>query len=430
MTEPSPQPRRAVIIAVGSELLTPLRTDTNSLFVTARLNELGIEVVAKLIVGDRRDQLSAAIRENLSRADILVLTGGLGPTDDDVTRQAAADALGLTLREDPAIVEKIRERFARRGAEMPAVNRVQAQVPVGASVLPNPNGTAPGLWIEQAGRRVVLLPGPPREMQPMLVAALDERLAPLCGSARLYRRVLGIAGRSESQVEQVAQPVYSAWAAWQPPISTSILAAPGQIELHLSVRAAAEEEARQALERATDEMLAVLGDAVFSTDGRPLEQVVGDMLRARFWRMATAESCTGGLTASRLTDVAGSSDYVERGVVCYSNRSKTDLLGVPDDLIERHGAVSEEVGLAMAEGIRETSGVEVGVGITGIAGPGGGSEQKPVGTVVVAVAFPGGTRVRRFLFLGARAQVKFQASQAALDMVRRALAEFLPAPGA
>ncbi len=430
MTQSSSPPRRAVIIAVGSELLTPLRSDTNSLFVTARLNELGIEVVAKLIMGDHRDQLSAAIRENLLRADVLVLTGGLGPTDDDVTRHAAADALGLTLREDPAIVESIRERFARRGVEMPAVNRVQAQVPIGASVLPNPNGTAPGLWIEQEGRHIVLLPGPPREMQPMLVSALDERLAPVCAGARLYRRVLGIAGRSESQVEQVAQPVYSGWTAWQPPISTSILAAPGQIELHLSVRAADQERAWSSLDRATDEMLAVLGSDVFSTDGRPLEQVVGEMLRGRFWRVATAESCTGGLLASRLTDVAGSSDYVERGVVCYSNRAKTDLLGVPDEIIRRHGAVSEDVGVAMAEGIREIAGVEVGVGITGIAGPGGGTEQKPVGTVVVAIAFPGGTRVSRFLFLGARAQVKFQASQAALDMVRRALAEFLPAPGA
>ena len=322
MTDSSSPPRRAIIIAVGSELLTPLRADTNSLFVTARLNELGIEVVAKLIVGDRRDDLSAAIRDNLGRADLLVLTGGLGPTDDDVTRQAASDALGLALHEDPAIVERIRERFARRGLEMPGVNLVQAQVLAGASVLANPNGTAPGQWIECAGTRVVLLPGPPREMQPMIVAALDARLAPSCGSARVYRRVIGIAGRAESQVEQVAQPIYSTWAEWDPPVSTSILAAPGQIELHLSVRASSEDEGMSVLERATSEVLPVLGDDVFSTDGRPLEQVVGEMLRARFWRIATAESCTGGLVASRLTDIPGSSDYVERGVVCYSNRRK------------------------------------------------------------------------------------------------------------
>ncbi len=423
-------PRRAAIIAVGSELLTPLRADTNSLFVTARLNELGIEVVAKLIVGDRRDELAAAIREHVRRVDLLVLTGGLGPTDDDVTRQAAADALGLALGEQPAIVERIRERFARRGVEMPEVNRVQAQVLAGASVLLNPHGTAPGQWIEHAGTHVVLLPGPPREMQPMLLAALDERLAPLCGSARLYRRVIGITGRAESQVEQVAQPIYATWAAWDPPVSTSILAAPGQIELHLSVRSSSEDEGRSVLERATAEVLPVLGADVFTTDGHPLEQVVGEMLRARFWRVATAESCTGGLVASRLTDVAGSSDYVERGVVCYSNRAKTELLGVPDESIRLYGAVSEDVAVAMAVGMRERAGVEVAVGVTGIAGPGGGSDQKPVGTVVIAVAFPGGTRVGRFRFLGVRAQVKSQASQAALDMVRRALEEFLPAPGA
>ena len=430
MTDSSSPPRRAIVIAVGSELLTPLRADTNSLFVTARLNELGIEVVAKLIVGDRRDDLIAAIRENLGRADLLVLTGGLGPTADDVTRQAASDALGLTLREDPAIVERIRARFARRGLEMPEVNRVQAQVLAGASVLANPNGTAPGQWIEHAGARVVLLPGPPREMQPMLVAALDERLAPLCGSARVYRQVIAITGLTESQVEEVAQPIYSTWAAWAPPVSTSILASPGQIELHLSVRTSSEDQGKAVLERATAGMLPALGADVFSTDGRPLEQVVGEMLRARFWRIATAESCTGGLVASRLTDVAGSSDYVERGVVCYSNLAKIELVGVPEESIRRHGAVSEEVGAAMAVGIRERAGVEVAVAVTGIAGPGGGSAQKPVGTVVVAVAFPGGTRVRRYLFPGVRAQVKFQASQAALDMVRRAIEEFLPAAGA
>jgi competence/damage-inducible protein CinA-like protein len=430
MADLSFPPRSAVIIAVGSELLTPFRTDTNSLFITARLNDLGIEVVAKSIVGDRRDELSFAIVESLRRSDLLVLTGGLGPTDDDVTRQAVAGALGLALHEDPSIVDRIRERFTRRGLEMPSVNRVQAQVLDTASVLSNANGTAPGQWIEHGDKRIVLLPGPPREMQPMFQAVLEERLAPLCGGSRIYRRVLGIAGRTESAVEQVAQPVYSTWTAWEPPVSTSILAAPGQIELHLAVRAAGEDEGRAVLDRAAAEMLAVLGADVFSADGRSLEHVVGDLLRARFWRIATAESCTGGLVASRLTDVPGSSDYVERGVVCYSNRAKTDLLGVPEAAICEHGAVSEPVGLAMAEGMRERADVEVAVGITGIAGPGGGTVEKPVGTVVVAVVFPGGTRVRRFLFPGGRAQVKFQASQAALNMVRLALEEFLPARGA
>jgi nicotinamide-nucleotide amidase len=416
-------PLRAAIIAVGSELLTPFRTDTNSLFISSKLNDLGIEVVVKVVVGDRRGELAAVMGESLRRADLLVLTGGLGPTADDVTREAVSDALGLPLDEDAGIVDRIRERFARRGLEMPLVNRVQAQVLRGAAVLPNANGTAPGQWIEHGSQIVLLLPGPPREMRPMLEAVVAERLEPRARGARLYRRVVKIAGRTESDVEQVTQPVYSRFAAWQPPVATSILAAPGQIELHFSVRAENAERGDAILDRATSEILALVGDDVFSTDGRSLEHVVGDLLRRRGWRMATAESCTGGLVASRLTDVPGSSDYVERGIVAYSNRAKTELLGVPEDVIAAHGAVSEAVGEAMATGMRARAGVDIAVGITGIAGPGGGSEAKPVGTVVVAVAWASGVVVGRHRFPGGREQVKWFASQTALNMVRRVLTE-------
>jgi nicotinamide-nucleotide amidase len=414
-------PLRAAIIAVGSELLTPFRTDTNSLVVTSRLNDLGIEVVVKVVAADRRSDLAAVMRESLRRADLVVLTGGLGPTADDVTREAASDALSLPLDEDADIVERIRQRFERRGMAMPAVNRVQAQVLRGAVVLPNANGTAPGQWIEHGSHIVLLLPGPPREMRPMLEAVLAERLAPRAGGARLYRRVAKIAGRTESDVEQVTEPVYSRFAAWQPPVATSILAAPGQIELHFSVRAENAERGGAILDGAMSEIVAVVGDDVFSTDGRSLEQVVGDLLRRRGWRIATAESCTGGLVASRLTDVPGSSDYVERGVVAYSNRAKTELLGVPEAVIDAHGAVSEAVGEAMATGMRTRAGVDLAVGITGIAGPGGGSEAKPVGTVVVAVAWASGLVVRRHRFPGGREQVKWFASQTALNMVRQVL---------
>jgi nicotinamide-nucleotide amidase len=410
-----------VIIAVGSELLTPFRTDTNSLFITSKLNDLGIEVVAKLVVPDRRDELAAAIGESLRRSDLVVLTGGLGPTDDDLTRLAVSDSLGLPLEEHPEILDRIRQRFAKRGMQMPAVNRVQAQVLSGAAVLANASGTAPGQWVEYGRQIVVLLPGPPREMRPMLEQVLAQRLEPLARGVRLYRRVIRIAGRTESDVEQVAQPVYSRFAAWQPPVWTSILAAPSQIELHFSVRADHAEQGDATLARATSEIVAVIGDDVFSTDGRSLEQVVGDLLRHRSWRIATAESCTGGLVASRLTDVPGSSDYLERGVVAYSNRAKTDLLGVPEETIRQHGAVSEPVGEAMAAGMRQRAGVEIALGITGIAGPTGGSDSKPVGTVVIAVASPDGVRVRRFVFPGGRKQVKSFASQTALNMVRLVL---------
>jgi nicotinamide-nucleotide amidase len=422
MTSSSFAPQRAIIIAVGSELLTPFRTDTNSLYITSKLNDLGIEVAAKTIVGDRREELASVIRGALARVGLVILTGGLGPTDDDLTRFAVADATGLPLDEDPAIVETVRARFARRGMDMPAVNRVQAQVLRGAVVLQNPNGTAPGQWLEHAGAALLLLPGPPREMRPMLDDAFAAHIEPRAGGARVYRRVLKIAGRSESDVESVAQPVYSSWTAWAPAVSTSILAAPGQIELHVSVRAMTAAEGQAVLDRATAEMLAVVGADVYSTDGRSLEHVVGDLLRERGWRVATAESCTGGLVASRLTDIAGSSDYVDRGVVCYSNESKVDLLGVAAEAIAEHGAVSEAVGIAMAEGLRQRARVDVALGITGVAGPGGGSEQKPVGTVIIAVALPSGTAVRRFLFLGDRDQVKSQASHAALNMVRQLIA--------
>jgi nicotinamide-nucleotide amidase len=412
---------RAVTIAVGSELLTPDRTDTNSLFVTARLNAIGIDVAAKHVVGDRRLDLLAVLRESLDHADLVILTGGLGPTADDITRAVVAEAFGVPLLEDGIVLERIRRRFAARGIAMPEINRRQALVPRGATILPNENGTAPGLLFERDGRTVVLLPGPPREMHPMFERFVAEHLAPYAGATRIVRRVLCITGRTESQVDELVQPVYGPWQQADPPIATSILATLGQIELHLSVRAVAPAEGEARLARAAAQLRTVLGTDLFSDDGRSLEQVVGERLLTRRWRIAVAESCTGGLLSSRLTDVPGSSAYVDRGVVCYSNRAKTDLADVPPAIIEQHGAVSEPAAVAMAEGIRLRAGVEVGVGITGIAGPGGGSDTKPVGTVVVAIAYPDGHTVRTMRFVGGREQIKFQSAQAALDMVRRHL---------
>ena len=424
MTEPAaPAPRRAEIIAVGSELLTPFRTDTNSLFVTARLNELGITVGAKFVVGDERAELASFVRASLTRADLLVLTGGLGPTEDDVTRLAVSDALDRALEEDPAIVAKIEARFAARGLAMPAINRRQAQVISGAVVLANPNGTAPGQWIEHEGRLIVLLPGPPREMRPMLERVIAERLAPRVGTARIVRRILQIAGLPESGVEQVAQPVYSTWLQWTPPVSTSILASPGQVELHFSVTAGTPDEGQAILDRAQAEMLQVLGDDVYSTDGRRLEDVVGGQLLARGWKVGCAESCTGGLVTSRLTDVAGSSAYVDRSVVTYSNEAKMECLGVPESLLAEHGAVSEPVAMAMARGLRERAGLNLAVAVSGIAGPGGGTAQKPVGTVCIAVSSETGEAVRTFQFPGGRDAVKFQSSQMALKMIWSSLRE-------
>ncbi len=409
---------KACIVAVGSEMLTPFRVDTNSLFITERLNVIGYDVRLKAVVADDVGELARVIDGALAWADLIVITGGLGPTEDDITRDAVATVLGTPLDVDDSIVDRIRDRFARRGMTMPEINRRQAMVPRGATVLPNPNGTAPGLWMERGRIAIVLLPGPPREMKPMLEAVIAERLAPKAGGRGLFRRVLKITGRAESDVDAQAQPVYGKWIAQPVPISTTILAVLGQIELHLTAKAASQADADPALDAAVRELQATLGSALYSTDGRGLEAVVGDLLRERHLTIAVAESCTGGLLASRLTDVPGSSDYVERGVVCYSNRAKIELADVPEALIREHGAVSEPVALAMAEGIRNRAGTNIGVGVTGIAGPGGGSPEKPVGTVAVAVVVDGETRVRTFQFIGGREMVKFQAAQSALNMTR------------
>jgi nicotinamide-nucleotide amidase len=413
----------AEIIAVGSELLGATRLDTNSLFLAERLASLGIVLREKHVVGDDRAELAACLGGALGRADLVVLTGGLGPTEDDVTRDAVAGVLGLDLIEDPAIVEQIARRFATRGLRMPDVNRRQARVPRGARVLPNAHGTAPGLVIEAGARMLVLLPGPPRELQPMFELVASDVLEARAGHERFHRVALFVAGRSESHVEEAAQPVYGPWAHEDPPIATTILASPGMIELHLALRSADAAAATARLARARDALVAALGSAVFSTDGRPLEAVVGDVLRARGLTIAAAESCTGGLLLSRLTDVPGSSAYVLCGVTAYSNESKAALAGVPAALIERHGAVSEPVAMALADGIRERSGAAIGLGVTGITGPGGGTSDKPVGTVAIALSGLGAGRVRTHWFPGGRAQVKFAATQAALDMVRLALAE-------
>jgi len=409
---------RACIIAVGSELLTPHKVDTNSLFLTERLNDIGIDVRAKLVVGDDVDELARHVSAAIAWADVLAITGGLGPTEDDVTREAVARVLNAPLVLDPGILEGIRRRFARRGMEMPEINRRQAMVPRGAAVLPNPNGTAPGLWMQYGKCSIVLLPGPPREMQPMFEAVVAERLAPRTGGVALFRRVVRITGRPESDVDACVQPVYSRWLSRAVPISTTILGVLGQIELHLTARAPSRAAADAALDAAVAELQAVLGDSIYSVDGRQLEAVVGDLLRAQHLRIAVAESCTGGLLASRLTDVPGSSDYVDGGFVCYSNASKIDWLGVPEALIAEHGAVSEPVARAMAEGARARSGAPVGIGITGIAGPGGGTVEKPVGTVAMAVMVGGESRARTSRFIGGREQIKFQATQGALDMLR------------
>jgi competence/damage-inducible protein CinA-like protein len=409
---------KACIIAVGSELLTPFRVDTNSLAITERLNEIGYEIRMKAVLGDDVDELATVLAAAFGAVDLIVTTGGLGPTADDITRDAIAKALTLPLDLHEPIVDRLRARFAERGLTMPEINRRQAMVPRTATVIENRNGSAPGLWLERGGTALLVLPGPPREMIPMLEGAIEERLASRSGGAGLFRRVIRITGRTESDVDARAEPIYSRWLTMPVPIATTILAVSGQIELHLTASASDRRAAEAALQAAVGELQAELGSVIYSVDGRPLEAVVGDLLRQAGWTIAAAESCTGGLLMSRLTDVPGSSDYVDRGVVCYSDRAKVELLEVPAALIAEHGAVSEPVARAMADGIRRVAASDVGIGITGIAGPGGGTAEKPVGTVAVAVTTNGAQRMRTFRFFGGREMVKFQSAQVAMNMLR------------
>jgi nicotinamide-nucleotide amidase len=409
---------KAEIIAVGTELLTPDFQDTNSLYLTAGLDTLGIAVAFKTIVGDDESDLARVLRTALGRADLVLCMGGLGPTEDDRTRETLAKVLRRRLVFRAAIRERIRERFRRRGWPMTSSNLKQCYVIEGAEVLENPNGTAPGQWLEAGRRRIALLPGPPREIKPMFDELVLPRLAGL-GRGLSVRRVIRLTGLGESAMENRLKPVYRAV---PDGVTVTTLAAPGDLAIHLTCRgelSRAEADARlDGLEAA---IVRVLGPWIYSRDGAGLETVVGELLRERGATVACAESCTGGLIGHRLTEVPGSSDYFLEAAVVYGNRAKVRRLGVPAGLIERHGAVSAPVAKAMALGIRRTSGADVGVAVTGIAGPGGGTARKPVGLVYFALARARGVAVERHLFAGGRSVVKLQASQKALDLVRKSL---------
>jgi len=406
---------RAEIIAIGSELLTPYRLDTNSLFLTDGLNQVGVRVVHKAVVGDSLDDMRASFRQALDRADLIVACGGLGPTDDDRTREAVADLLGRRLELNEGVLRHIQELFRRFGRVMPEINRRQAMVPEGAVVIPNPRGSAPGLWIETNGHIVILLPGVPSELRAMFDQEVRPRLTKLGHDERLFTRDLRITGLPESEVEQRVSPLYALY----PDTETTILASPPGIQLHPRVWSRDAAKANQILDEMVKRMALALGEHLYSTDGEQMEEVVARVLTENRATIAVAESCTGGLLAERLTNIPGSSSYFLGGVVCYSNELKSALVDVPAELIESKGAVSPEVALALAEGIRKTTGATIGVGVTGIAGPGGGTPEKPVGLVHIAIADERGPRERRFQFPGDRERIRMHASQTALDSVRR-----------
>jgi nicotinamide-nucleotide amidase len=406
---------RAEIIAIGSELLTPYRLDTNSLFLTDGLNQVGIRVVHKAVVGDSLDDMRASFRQALDRADLVVACGGLGPTDDDRTREAVADLLSRKLELNEGVLRHIQELFRRFGRVMPEINRRQAMVPEGATVIPNPRGSAPGLWIETSGHIVILLPGVPSELRAMFDQEIRPRLTRLGHDERLFTRDLRITGLPESEVEQRVSPLYALY----PDTETTILASPPGIQLHPRVWSRDPAQANQILDEMVKRMALALGEHLYSIEGEAMEEVVARALTENRATIAVAESCTGGLLAERLTNIPGSSVYFLGGVVCYSNELKSALVDVPAELIESKGAVSPEVALALADGIRKRTGATIGVGVTGIAGPGGGTPEKPVGLVHIGIADERGPRERRFQFPGDRERIRMHASQTALDSVRR-----------
>ena len=411
----------AEIIAVGSELLTPFRMDTNSLYLTEQLNQLGVEVIFKSVVGDDFARLVAAAQHAFFRSDIVIFTGGLGPTEDDLTREAVADALGVQLRRNEEILGRIEQRFAARGWKMSANNLKQADVLEGATVLPNANGTAPGQWlcgkVDGRPQIVILLPGPPHELKALFEAECREQLRARLPVAYIATRVLKVAMLGESLVDARVSPIYKKYG----DVQTTILAGAGEIQLHFKSRAQTMEAAQARVDEAADAVEEELDDAVYSRDGQSLEQIVGYWLQMRNATLAVAESCTGGLLGERITSVGGSSRYFAGGAIVYANSVKTELAGVPADMIERHGAVSREVAAALAEGIRYRCEATLGVGITGVAGPAGGTPEKPVGLVYHALASDGGTEVIERNFSGDRKRIRWFATTMALDMVRRKL---------
>jgi nicotinamide-nucleotide amidase len=411
----------AEIIAIGSELLTPFRQDTNSLYLTEKLNLLGVAVKFKTVVGDDRADLVATAQHALFRSDIVLFMGGLGPTEDDLTREAVAEALGLELKRDPEVLRKLEERFASFGRKMTENNVKQADVIAGGVVLPNRNGTAPGQWIsgkyEGRERIVILLPGPPSELKPLFDEQCFERLRAKLPPAFIATRVLKVAMLGESAVDARVAPIYKRYT----DIQTTILAGAGDIQFNLFKQSDSLAEAEGRVDELAGLIEDELGDALYSSKGESIEQIVGYYLQMRNATLAVAESCTGGMVGARITSIAGSSRYFLGGAIVYSNDLKTKFADVPASVLAKHGAVSSEAAAAMAEGIREKTGATLGLAITGVAGPGGGTVEKPVGLVYLAVGGESGTELVERKFPGDRHRVQMLATQQGLDLVRRRL---------
>ena len=411
----------AEIIAVGSEMLTPWRQDTNSLYVTERLNQLGVIVRFKTIVGDRPKDLVDAVRSALRRADVIVMMGGLGPTEDDLTREAVAEALKVGVKRNPELIANLYTRAAQRRATMTRNNEKQADVIDGAEVLENKNGTAPGQWLDtthaEHRKLVLLLPGPPSELKPLFDQECVPRLRDALPRRCIAARVLKAALIGESACDARIAPIYQQFR----DIETTILAHLGDIQINLMCGKPALDLAQARVDSLASRIEEELDDLLYSSQGETLEQIVLYYLEMKGATLSVAESCTGGLVSERLTSVSGSSRSFMGGAVVYSNELKSELAGVPPSVLERYGAVSKETAEALAEGIRERCDTTLGVGVTGIAGPTGGSPEKPVGLVYIGVSDGKVTDVVERQFSGDRNRIRSYAAQTALDLIRRKL---------
>jgi nicotinamide-nucleotide amidase len=405
----------AEIIAIGSELLTPDRTDTNSLWLTEKLNDIGIDVKLKTIVGDDAERLEESVHDAVRRSDIVITTGGLGPTEDDITRVCTAKAIGRDLVYHEDIEAHLRTRFRNWGRKMPEINKRQAFVINGATILDNPEGSAVGMMTQLEDSLLVVLPGPPRENQPMFTEQVLPKLLTMAGEVHVARRILRVSGKGESAVDEIAAPIYTAF----PSVQTSILFNKSEIEIHLAAAATSEEEARSTVDTVAERLIAALGTSVFATNGETMEEVIGQLLKDRHETLSVAESCTGGLIGSRLTDVPSASAYFIEGAITYSNEAKIRTLGVSAEILQKHGAVSGECAEAMAAGILDRAGTTHAISVTGIAGPDGGSDEKPVGTVFIGYASKQEAKSIKFVLPGDRYLIRWRSSSAALDYLRR-----------
>ncbi|MFA5339634.1 MAG: competence/damage-inducible protein A [Candidatus Omnitrophota bacterium] len=409
---------KAEIISIGTEILLGQILNTNQQWLSLKLAELGVDVYYQSTVGDNPERLARAIRQGLLRSDIVITTGGLGPTVDDITLEAISRAMPKKLIFHRAIASKIKSHFGSQCLNMPSGNLRQAHIPEGAKVLANNVGTAPGFIVEEAGKMLIALPGPPRELNPMFERYAMPYLRKKAGTDRVIRiRTIKMTGLPESAVDLKVKDLLES----PPPVTVGIYAKPALIELKITAKAKNEKAAKTLIDRIDKKITARLKGYVFGRDNETLEGAVGKILAANAKTLAIAESCTGGLISTRITDIPGSSRYFRMGVVAYSNDAKISQLCVSPGTISKYGAVSRQTAVEMAKNIRDISGADIGLSVTGIAGPGGATKAKPVGLVYIALAIPGKTIWKVFRFRGDREMIKFRSSQAALDLLRRSL---------